>query len=515
MENYSASNKRIAKNTAFLYFRMLFITAISLYTVKITLDTLGEIDYGIYNVVASVVASLSFLTGTLTSATQRFLSFHLGKNDYDTYSKVFSILLICFIAISIILIIICEIIGIFFINNFLNIPPERIEAAKWVYQSAIFTFVFHLLFVPYTSSIIANERMSAFAYISIIDGILKLLLVFLLIHSPFDKLIYYGVLTLFEAVIILALYIIYCNRTFTYCHVRPIWDKQMFKELTSYTGWNLFGSVSGMLITQGQNILLNIFFGPIINTAKAISDKISSVANSFATNFYMAISPQIIKSYASGNNQHMLNLAMKSSRYSFYLVLLISFPLIICMKPILGLWLGENSVSEPMVDFSKLTLIFCLVLSLEQPITQMIRATGNIRNYQIRVGVWTLMYIPIASIILFLGATPVSTMITLIFLYAFVQCIRVRVAHQEVYLDILSYCKNVVIPITYVSIISAILYVLLNHLSFSHLAIINILSKAFIGLILTILNIWIVGLSEKDRNYIKNVFLNRISKNKH
>lgn len=512
MADYSESNKRVAKNTAFLYFRMLFLTVISLYTVKITLNALGVVDYGIYNVVASVVASLSFLNGTLTSATQRFLSFHLGKNDYKAYSKTFSLLLIGFIVISIAILIIGEIIGIFFIDDWLSIPPDRIYAAKWVYQSAIFTFIFHLLIVPYSSSIVANEKMSAFAYISIIDGVLKLLLVYLLVVSPFDRLIYYGVLTLIEAAIVFLLYVIYCHRAFPYCRFEFLWDKSLFKELTAYTGWNLFGSVSGVLITQGQNILLNIFFGPVINTAKAIADKVNAVVSSFSTNFYMAITPQIIKSYAAGDNERMMNLAMKSSRLSFFLLLLISFPLIVCMESILDLWLGDDSVSESMIGFSKLALVYCLVASLEQPITQMIRATGHIRNYQLKVGVWTLCYIPVAAIVLYLGASAISTMIVLIILYAFVQAIRVSIAHKEVGLNFKEYNKGVTIPILTVSIISVILYFGIGHINLSNM-LVNLITRGFISLSTCILIIWFAGMTTSDKNYIKNIINKKFFKN--
>lgn len=498
------NNKRIAKNTAFLYFRMLFLTVISLYTVKITLEALGVVDYGIYNVVASVVAFLSFLNGTLTSATQRFLSFHLGKSDYKAYSRTFSLLLIGFIVISIIIFIIAEIIGIFFIDDWLVIPKDRILAAKWVYQTAIFTFIFHLLMVPYSSSIVANEKMNAFAYISIVDGVLKLFMVFLLLRAPFDRLIYYGILTLALAVIIFLLYVVYCKIAFPYCKFRLIWDRALFKELTAYTGWNLFGSVSGVLITQGQNILLNIFFGPVINTAKGIADKISSVVNSFSSNFYMAVSPQIVKSYATGDIQRMLNLGIKSSRLSFFLILVLSFPLIVCMRGILYIWLGENNVSYDMITFSILALLFCLVQSLEQPITQMIRATGNIKNYQFKVGICTLCYIPIAFVALYLGANALSTMITLILLYLFVQIIRVSIAVRQVDLNLQEYIIEVVKPITIVCFFGMGLYYPLNAVNMGSISV-DILVKLPVSVLLMTVVIWYVGLTKQDKQLVKSL----------
>jgi len=509
MVNHSASNKKIAKNTAFLYFRMLFLTAISLYTVRVTLHALGDVDYGIYNVVASVVASLSFLNGTLTSATQRFFSFHLGKNDYDAYSRTYSMMLVGFIVISIVLIIIGEFIGIFFVDDWLVIPTDRLMAAKWVYQTAIFTFIFHFLSVPFTSSIVANERMDAFAYISIIDGVLKLLLVYMLSVSPIDRLIYYGMLTLAESIIILSLYILYCKLAITYCKFRFSYDRGLLRELTSYTGWNMFGSVAGVLITQGQNIILNIFFGPLVNTAKAIADKVNAAVISFSINFSMAVGPQIIKSYAEGNVDRAMSLAVKSSRFSFFLILILSFPLMAVMRSILDFWLGNESVNTTMVQFANLSLVYCMITSLEIPLTQIIRATGNVRAYQFKVGIFTLMYIPIAALILYLGGNPTSTMVVLVVLYALVHGLRLKIVHDEVGLGIKSYILQVVTPILYVSAIVAILYILLDKYLFCHL---YFMLNGLISIVVASLSVWCFGLTSGDRNYIKSIALSKLNK---
>lgn len=491
---------------------MLFLTAISLYTVRVTLNALGDMDYGIYNVVASVVASLSFLTGTLTSATQRFLSFHLGKNDYKAYSRTFSLLLMGFAVISIAIVVIGEAVGVFFLNDWLVIPPDRLRAAKLVYQASIFTFIFHLLAVPYTSSIVANERMNAFAYISIIDGILKLLLVYMLLVSPFDRLVYYGFLTLAESFVVLALYAAYCHRAFRYCKFEFLWDKALFRELTSYTGWNLFGSVSAMLVTQGQNILLNMFFGPLVNTAKGIADRVNGAVSTFATNFYMAVTPQIIKSYAAGETERMRILVMTSSRFTFFLLLAISFPLITIMEDVLNMWLGSGSASSTMVTFSQLSLVFCLVNSLEQPITQMIRATGNIRSYQFRVGVMTLMYIPIAALVLWLGASPVSTMIVLVALYAVVQIVRVVLAHMQVDLQYGQYVRNVAVPIVIVSAVAAALYPLLCRMHW-HTGYGDVLAKALLSEVLILCAIAILGLKQSDRRFLAKTIAKVLHRN--
>lgn len=507
-----ADNKRIARNTAMLYFRMLFLTIINLYTVRVTLDLLGVVDYGIYNVVASVVASLGFLTGTLTSATQRYLSFHLGRRDYEAYSRTFSLLLMGFMAISCVIIILGEAVGIFFVDDWLTIPFDRLDAARWVFQTAVFTFVFNLMSVPYTSSLVANERMSAFAYISIVDGVLKLALVFMLMSSPIDRLVYYGVLTMVESAIVFLLYMLYCHRAFTFNRFRFVWDKALFREITAYTGWNLFGSLSGVLNTQGQSVMLNIFFGPVVNAVKAIADKISNVISSFSTNFYMAVSPQVVKSYASGDYARMVSLALKSSRFSFYLIAVLSFPLINDMDMVLRMWLGEGNVDVLMVRFSQLSLVYCLVNSLEQPVTQMIRATGNIRRYQVSVGVFTLMYLPLLAAVLLCGGSALSSMVLLIVLLALVQLIRVRVAHRQVGLSYHEYLYEVAIPVVLVSVLSFAVYFVVAsmHIAYGFIPFLAVTSGSVVA---ETAIVWAVGLKRADRHFIMETIKNKL-KNK-
>lgn len=501
MPDYAATNRRVAKNTAFLYFRMLFLTLINLYTVRITLEVLGPVDYGVYTVIASVVLSLSFLTASMTSATQRYLSFHLGKKDYAAYSRTFSLLLIGFIAISAIIFVVAEVLGIFFVNDWLNIPTDRLEAAKWVYQTAVIMFILSLITIPYASSIIANERMSAFAYISIADGVMKLLLVYLLLRSPIDRLIYYGILTMAQTAVTLALHIIYCSKVFTYCKVRWVWDKALFRELTAYTGWNLIGSVSGMLSTQGLSILLNIFFGPLVNTAKGIADRITNVVRQFSTNFYMAVNPQIVKSYASGDKDRMIALALKGSRFSYFLLLAISTPLIVCMPELLGLWLVGDVVTDEMIQFSQLSLLFCLVMSLEEPITQMIRATGNIRDYQIRVGVLSLMLIPIVWLFFESGASAVSSMWVCIVLFAIIQCVRIAVACRQVGLIPRNYLKEVVLPIAAVTASGAVVWFFCIKLSLGNLWI-SLIVKGLLSFVGQSMAILLVGMTSSDRAFV-------------
>ncbi len=448
----SSANARIAKNTGLLYFRLLFLTAINLYAVRITLEALGVIDYGVYNTIASVVGSLSVLNGAMTSATQRFLSFHLGKEDYLAYSKSFSMLLLGFVILAVALMIIGEGVGWYFLDGRLRIPPDRMYAAEWILQTSLLTFGINLAIIPYAAQIVANERMGAFALFSIVDGVLKLAVVFILISSHGDRLILYGVLILAETVGLLLMHIFYCHRHFRYCRYIWEWNKKLFRELTGYTGWNLLGSTSAMLATQGQNILLNIFFGPVINAAKAIGDRINNVIHGFSTNLYMAVSPQIIKSYAAGDYQRTFSLVMNSSKFGFLMLFMIAFPLICNMRGWLLLWLGPDSHSEDMTQFACWMLIYSLVVSLEQPISRLIQATGNIKWYQICVGAITLMFIPVAALVLWLGGSAIMTVVVLTCIMALAQVVRLIIARRQVGFACRPYLMKVILPLAGVAL---------------------------------------------------------------
>lgn len=507
--SHVSDTKRVVKNTGLLYFRLLLLTAINLYTVRITLQVLGVVDYGIYNAIASLVASMSVLNGAMTSATQRFLSYHLGKEDANAYSRTYSLLLIGFGILSIAIVLIGEPLGTIFVDDILKIPATRLYAAKWVFQTALLSFVCNLMVIPFASSIVANERMDAFALFGIIDGLLKLGVVCLLLIDNGDHLILYGVLLLVESLIVLLLHIIYCKIKFKYCRISWIWDKALFKELTGYTGWNLFGSISGMLTTQGQNILLNIFFGPVINAAKGIGDRIMNVVQGFSTNLYMAVSPQIIKTYAAGDLERCHTLVLKSSRLAFMLLFVIGFPLICNMKGVLGIWLGPDSRSEDMVAFATLMLTYCMVGCLEQPVTRIIQATGKIKRYQLTVGSFTILYIPIMYLVFYLGGDPFLSVVILIVMMILAMGLRVFVAHNQVSLSYRGYFKEVVIPVARVTVIGLIGYMIairfLQPLSF-----VRVLIGVTICGIFGVLAVWVAGLQRSDRDYIYSLLRNKI-----
>lgn len=493
-------NKRIAKNTVLLYFRLLFLTLISIYTVRVTLEALGVIDYGIYNVVGSIVTSLSILTGAMNSATQRYYSFHIGKKDYQGYSKVFSIVVITFLCLSICIIIIGEIVGLT-LQYWINIPSDKLYATKWVFQTSLFSFVISLITIPFSSSIIANECMGVFAYYSIGEGMLRLGIVFLLLRVPEHRLIIYGCLTLLTTLISFVFNVVFCKIKFTYCRFSWKWDKSLFKEISSYTGWNLFGSISTVLITQGQNILLNLFFGPIVNAAKSIGDKVYHVIQSFAYNLYLAVSPQIIKSYAGKDYVRTLNLVLGSSRLTFMLIFLLSYPIICSIHFILLIWLGQGNVTMYMGGFAQLMLVFCLVNTLEAPISKYIQATGKIRKYQLCVGWITLSYLPVAWLSLKLGASPTATVVVLIIIMGIAQFVRVYIVHAQLELSYKRYFMEVCLPVLYVGLVAAVVYVLQGLWDTGNGIGGNVLRLMSIELFMMLV-VWCFGLKKSDRSMI-------------
>ena len=321
----SDNNKRIAKNTLLLYFRMLFLMVISLFTSRITLQTLGVDNFGIYNVVGGIVAMFSIMSGSLSNAISRYITFELGKGDKKILKKVFSTAVNVQIIMAVIIAVLIEIGGVWFLNYKMNIPAGRMVAANWVLQFSIISFAVNLISIPYNAAIIAHEKMSAFAYISIYEAVMKLVVVYLIVISPFDKLIVYSFLILLISLSLRLIYGIYCKRKFEECSYMFILDKPLLKKMSGFAGWNFLGAGSFLLMTQGVNMLLNMFFGVALNAARGIATQVENVVNQFTINFGTAINPQITKSYAKGDYDYMHKLVFAGSKYSFFLVVVTTF----------------------------------------------------------------------------------------------------------------------------------------------------------------------------------------------
>lgn len=510
MADNSSSTKRLAKNTAYLYARMLFTMFITLYTSRVILKSLGVSDFGVYNVVGGIVTFMNFLNATLSSATQRFLAYDLGEGDDRKYARTFSMLINIYVIFCIVVVFVLEIIGPIYINNYMKIDECRIPAAQWVFQFSLITFVFNTFTVPFRSSLVAHEKMNIYAYIGIYESVIGLIIAYTVSYVAFDRLIFYGFLMMIMYVSVTIYVIIYCKRKLSGCTYIRYWDNTYFKTLLSYAGWNLFGSVTGVMNLQGQAIVLNLFFGPVVNAAKAISDRVNSMISHFCTSFYMAVTPQIIKSYAAGNIDYMRSLVLSSSRYSFLLLFVISCPLFVVINPILELWLGKEQITPEMISFCRCTLVFLMVNILEQPLTMAVRATGDIRRYQIVVGSLTLTFIPLCLILFYLGSPAYTSLLLLALIYFIATFVRVRIVAPILKITQLDYLKKVLFPIFKILVIS--LFVIYLLLLADGWVSINWILKFGLVFIITAVISYIFGISKNEKDILKTFVLKRIKK---
>lgn len=497
---HNENNKRIAKNTMLLYLRMIVVTIVSLYTARLTLRLLGVENYGINNVVGGIVGFMVIFNATMTSATQRFLAYDIGKDDLIQFRKTYSMLLNIFFIFSISAVVLLELTGPFIIEHYLVIPKERIISAHWCFQFSVLIFIFTTLNIPQQASIVAYEKMGIYAYFTFLDIFSKLAAILVLYVTPFDRLISYAALTCFMSFVSNGIIYLYCNRKLIGCQYMIYWSAPKFKEMMSYAGWNLFGSTTTVLNNHGQSILLNIFFGPIVNAAKGIADKMYSIVASFSQNFYMAVTPQIIKSYAAGDVEYTKKLVLSSSKYSYFLVGIISFPLIFNMESIMSLWLGQDMVTTEMIKFAQLELVQILVFVLETPITMAIRATGNIKKYQILVGINTLMFIPICYLAFISGFPAYTSMIILAVLFFYVQFIRVWIVRKIINVTLGEYILKVVCPILFATIPVCLFSLLIDDTEYEKMVLVFI--KLFVLFLISILSFYIIGLSVDERSYL-------------
>lgn len=449
----SDNNKRIAKNTLLLYLRMFFTMAVSLYTSRAVLNTLGVVDYGVYNVVGGIVVVFSFVNGAMATATQRYITFALGKQDENWLKTVFSTALQIHLMLSIAVVLLTETIGLWFLYNKMQIPVDRISAAFWVLQCSIGTSVIMILSVPYNATIIAHERMSAFAYISVLEVILKLAIVFLLLISPFDKLIFYAILFMLVQLGIRICYSTYCQRHFKetiYCRV---WNKSLFKEMLGFAGWNIFGNMAGMLSAQGVNLILNVFFGPAINAARGLAVQVQTAIEQFAANFQMAANPQITKTYAQGDLEIMHKLIIRTSRITFFLLFMFTLPLFFYAEGILKLWL--KIVPQYTAIFLQLSLLVSIVDGVGNPLMTAAQSTGKIRKFLTIIAIIALTIAPISYVVLKLGASPYFVYIVHLVICSVIFVARSCLIKPLIHLSIGHYYKSLlssVIPVIFISV---------------------------------------------------------------
>lgn len=495
----SDNNKRIAKNTLLLYVRMLFTMAVSLFTSRVILNTLGVEDYGINNVVGGIVTMFSVLSGSLSSSISRFITFELGKGNIERLKTIFSTGVNIQLGMSVLIIIIAEAVGIWFLNTKMNIPTDRMVAANWVFQCAILTFVLNLLSVPYNAAIIAHEKMSAFAYISVVEVSLKLIIVYMLMISPFDRLETYAVLLLLVGAVIRFIYGYYCKRHFEECTYHFVFDKPVLKEMTGFAGWNFLGNGAYMLNTQGVNILMNLYFGVAVNAARGIATQVDAALKQFVNNFTTAVNPQITKSYAQGDLDYMHKLVCRSAKFSAFLMMFFAVPIILETNTILTIWL--KTVPDYAVIFLQWIIIssFMDTVLANSLVTSMF-ATGKIKRYQIIVTTVGCLVFPLSWIAFKLGFEPQVGYILYFIIYTILLFVRLYLLKDMVKLPVMMYVREVLYKLVPVIVVGfAIPGILILTMDAGWLRLILV---CLLSVLVTAASEYFIGLSNKEKDFV-------------
>ena len=449
------NNKRIAKNTLLLYFRMLLTMAVGLYTSRVVIQALGVDDFGIYNVVGGFVAMFAMLSGSLSAAISRFITFELGKNDLSSLKKVFSSAVTVQFFLALLILLIAETTGLWFLNNKMNIPIDRLSAANWALHLSIITFCIDLVSVPYNAAIVAHEKMSVFAYVSIFEALGKLSIAWAISISPIDKLIFYAILMCLFAVLVRLIYGAYCKKFFVECTYHFVFDGTLLKQMFAFAGWNFFGAGSYQLMTQGVNVLMNIFFGVAVNAARGVAMQIDAAIMQFVNNFTTAINPQITKSYASGNIEYLHKLLFSGAKYSYFLLMFFAIPTIYETHFTLDIWL--KNVPDHACAFVRLALILSLIHVLSNTMITAMLATGNIRNYQIIVGGIGMLVFPLSFVAFKLGMRVETAYIINIAVFVMQFFCRLFFMRNMINMPIGGYLKLVLARIIPVTVLSCML----------------------------------------------------------
>lgn len=496
-----------------LYIRMAFVMLVNFFVIRIILSALGEEDYGIYNVVGGVVVMFSFLSKVLASASQRYFAFELGRGDNRKLNQVFNITLFLYFLISVVIVLLSETIGLWFLNNKMTIPDERMFAANVIFQFSIVSFVISLLATPYQAMIIATEKMSIYAYLGILEAIINLIIagVLKMIGCSMDLLILYGVLMLLNTAIINAIYYLYTKSHNANCAIIFYWDKKLVIEIASYSGWNLFGSFAGIVRSQGINILINVFFNPVINAARGLAYQINNALNAFATNFYTAVRPQITKYYAKGETDACLNLVFTSSKFTYFLLLFIAIPVLTFSQEILDIWLVETPEYTSL--FVDLVIVNALVESLSNPLMTLAQATGRVKKYQIVVGALLVMNLPLSWGLLKVGFGPEYTLYVAIIISILSLFARLVILKGLTGFPIIKYCKDVLLRVFIASTLSFILCYLSKVFLYNNNHSLWWLFLTFtLCVLFTLAAIYTLGITVYERKKTFDIILQRIKR---
>lgn len=505
MPDNALSNKRIARNTLFLYLRMFLVLVVSLYTTRVVLRALGVVDYGIQNVVVGFVSMFAFLNTSMSNGIQRFYNYKLGKEGDDSITKVYNTALLIQGLIAIIIVALLETVGLWYLNHRMIIPPERLEAAQWIYQFSVLSTVFVIMQIPYSAAIMAYERMDYYALVSIIDVALKLGFALWLPYAPTDKLIVYGFYLMAISLVDFLLYYLYSKHFFKSLRLRFKHHKDLFKDMLSFSGWNIFGTFAYMLRSQGINVLLNVFFGPVVNAARGVSSMIGNAIQGFSANIVISFRPQTVQSYAEGNFSRVRNLMYSLSKLSYIMLFMFSMPIAIELEYILKLWLGDV-VPDYTVSFTVLMLVIMLFSSINTPLSQVVHATGKMKRYQIGTSIVICAILPVAWAVLKLGGDPNTVYFVSIVLTIINQAICMLLLRQIFTYSIREYIKEVIWPCVLITVVSSVLPAILHFLM--PVSFIRLTAVVVVGIGGVLLTSYFIALNDYEKGLIRS-FIHR------
>lgn len=502
MSDNSANNKRVARNTMFLYFRMLLLMGVGFYTSRVVLQVLGVEDYGIQNVVAGFLSMFGIMTSSMSAAISRFITVELGRGELNRLKSVFATSIEVQLVMAIILIVAIETFGYWFVSQQMNIPTGRENAALWCLHCAAVTTLLSLINVPFNSAIIAHEKMSVFACLSILDAVLKLVICYAITISPFDKLNTYATLLVVVSIINNTIYWFYCRAKFAECRFRLSFNKNIFKEIWGFAGWNFFGNTAWILNNQGVNMLMNIFHGVVVNAARGIATQVDGIINRFVSNYMMALNPQITKTYAAGDKHYAFTLACRGARFSFYILLLLALPIMIEADMVLSLWLGTPP--EKSAEFFLWTVISSLIMTLGNTLVTLQNAHGNIRHYQIWITIFGYLPFPATWMVFkLLDAPAIWAYFIFTLVYWFLLFVRFYLVHQSTGIPAKQYLIGVVLKCHIVGLVSAIVPLLIHSMmaeSFSRLILVGLFSVLSSGTV-----IYFYGMEAAERTLVMSI----------
>ena len=508
MPNQAANNKRIAKNTLMLYIRMLLLMFIGLFTSRVILQALGVEDYGINSVVAGFISMFGIITSSMSSAISRFITVELGKGRLERLKQVFSTSISVQLFMGLLIMVLIETLGIWFVSTKMQIPEGREVAAQWCLHCATLTTFISLMSVPFNSAIIAHEKMSAFAYMTIVDAVLKLSICYAIYVSPFDKLVTYSVLGVVVSIITTSIYWIYCLRKFEETSFSFRFDKSLFKEIWGFAGWNFFAQTAWILNTQGINMLMNLFFGVVVNAARGVAVQVNGVIQGFVSNFMVALNPQITKSYAVGDKEAAFRLACRGSRFSFYIMFILALPIMIESRQILQLWLGNPPAQAD--AFVIWTILSTFTTLLGNTLVTLQMAHGDIKKYQLWITIFGCIPFPLTWLVFKLGAPSIVSYYIYVAVYWGLIFVRYYLVHGTTGIPAKMYLWGVVARTHLVAVASAIFpLVILNMMPET---MVRLLWVSITCVLSSVVVIYTIGIDKVEQNFIRDKFLVRITK---